>query len=106
MTTLSFVIIIAGCAIVTWLPRIIPFAIVKNMNISPLFMRWLSYIPVCVLSALVVQSLLNTDGNIVSINWTSFLAFIPTMIVALWTKSLSKTVVVGVIVMAIIRYIS
>ena len=103
MTSFYLVSLIAGCAIVTWIPRILPFTIVKTLAIPDGFIRWLSYIPVCILTALVVDSFLQEDG-VWRLNTQYIIAFIPTFIVALWTKSLSFTVIVGVLTMAIVRY--
>lgn len=102
-TTLSMFLLIMGCALVTWLPRIIPFILVRNIELPNIVLRWLQFIPVCILSALVFQSLLNTEGTVVTLNWESTIAFIPTLFVAIFTKSLSKTVVVGVLTVAILR---
>ncbi|MGX9134917.1 AzlD domain-containing protein [Rummeliibacillus sp. JY-2-4R] len=101
-TTILWVIV--GCAFVTWLPRIIPFIFVRSVKMPDVVLKWLSFIPICILSALVVENLLNTEGSFVKLNWPILGAFIPTLIIALWTKSLSTTVVVGVISMAVIRH--
>jgi branched-subunit amino acid transport protein len=106
MTTLSMFFIIAGCALVTWLPRVIPFILVKSMPIPSIVMRFLAYIPVCILSALVYASLFDGSGTITSLNVLNTMAFIPTLFIALWTKSLSKTVIAGVVTMAILRSFS
>jgi|SRR5690606_226744 len=103
-TTLSMVLLILGCAFVTWLPRVIPFILVRNIELPDVVLRWLQYIPVCILSALVFQALLNTEGKFVTLHLESVIAFIPTLFVAIWTKSLSKTVIVGVVTVAIIRH--
>lgn len=102
-TTLSMVLIILGCAFVTWFPRVVPFILVRNIELPDFLMHWLHYIPICILSALVFDSLLNDEKDIVILNLENTIAFIPTVIVALLTKSLSKTVIAGVITMAIIR---
>lgn len=94
---------IIGCAIVTWLPRIIPFLFVKHVKLPAIVMKWLSFIPICILSALVVENLLVPGDGITSLNWSVVFAFIPTLLLAIWTKSLSVTVLAGVISMAIIR---
>ncbi|WP_010287333.1 AzlD domain-containing protein [Kurthia massiliensis] len=104
MTTLSMFFIIAGCAFVTWLPRVIPFILVKAMPMPSIIMRFLAYIPVCILSALVYASLFDATGSITSLNVFNTIAFVPTLFIALWTKSLSKTVIAGVITMAALRY--
>jgi len=105
MSTNTIIWIILGSALVTWLPRIIPFIFVRKVKLPDVMLKWLSFIPICILSALVVENLLNTDQSFVTLDWPVFAAFIPTLIVAIWTKSLSTTVVVGVISMAAIRYL-
>ena len=101
-TTILWVIV--GCALVTWLPRVIPFIFVRSVKLPDVVLKWLSFIPICILSALVVENLLNTDTSFVTLDWPILGALIPTLIVAIWTKSLSTTVVVGVISMALIRH--
>jgi len=104
-TTVYMVWLIIGCALVTWLPRVIPFIFVRNVKLPEIVLKWLSFIPVCILSALVIENLLDTDsGKVVTLNWPVFLTFVPTLIIALLTKSLSITVVAGVIIMAAVRY--
>nr|WP_106783799.1 AzlD domain-containing protein [Lysinibacillus timonensis] len=102
-TTLTMVLIILGCAIVTWIPRVVPFMLVRSIELPSVVLRWLAYIPVCILSALVIESLYVAEGQWVTLDWFNVIAFIPTLIVAILTKSLSKTVVVGVVTMAIVR---
>ena len=54
-TSIAMVLLILGCALVTWIPRILPFVLVKNMKLPKIVLRWLAYIPVCILSALVIE---------------------------------------------------
>lgn len=103
MSTYFFWILV-GSALVTLLPRILPFIFVRQFELPGPFLRWLSYIPVCILTALVVDELLlESEIGAIHLNTTALIAIIPTLIVALATKSLSLTVLTGVIVMAIIR---
>ena len=104
MTSIYMISLIVGCAVVTWLPRILPFTIVKTLTIPNVFIRWLNYIPICILTALVVDSFLSA-GTALRLNWQYIMAFIPTLLVALWTKSLSFTVIIGVVTMAFIRQV-
>lgn len=104
-TTASMVWLIIGCALVTWLPRIIPFMFVRSVTLPDVVLKWLSFIPVCILSALVIENLLDTEStSFVTLDWPVFLTFVPTLIIALVTKSLSITVVAGVIIMAVVRF--
>lgn len=102
-TTTEMLLLIIGCAIVTWIPRVLPFIFVRSLTLPNSMMRWLSYIPVCILSALVFESLLDTRGTVVSLDWPKLITFVPTLAIALITKSLSLTVVGGVIIMAVVR---
>lgn len=104
-TTASMVWLIIGCALVTWLPRILPFMFVRNIKLPDVVLKWLSFIPVCILSALVIENLLDTESqSYVTLNWPVFITFVPTLIIALVTKSLSISVVAGVIIMAVVRF--
>lgn len=102
-TSIAMVLLILGCALVTWIPRILPFVLVKNMNMPKIVLRWLAYIPVCILSALVIEGFFEKQTAVVTIQWINVFAFIPTLFVALLTKSLSKTVIAGVVTMAGLR---
>ncbi|HEY4622379.1 MAG TPA: AzlD domain-containing protein [Solibacillus sp.] len=104
-TTIAMVLVIVGCALVTWIPRILPFVFVKNMKMPDIVLRWLAYIPVCILSALVMEGFFHKDQSFVVVDWLNVGAFIPTLLVALLTKSLSKTVIVGVVTMAVLRWL-
>lgn len=104
MTTWTMISLIAACALVTWLPRVLPFILVKSVGLPSFIMRLLAYIPICILSALVFESLFIEGEYMTTVAWLNFGAFIPTLLIALWTKSLSKTVIVGVITMALLRY--
>jgi len=105
MTTFQMFLIILGCAFVTWLPRVIPFILVKAMPIPNFMLRFLAYIPICILSALVYASLFEKTNTFTTISVLNVLAFIPTFLVAIWTKSLSMTVIVGVVTMALLRHL-
>lgn len=98
-------LVILGSAIVTWVPRILPFVFVSERPLPPLVSLWLSFIPVCIFTALIVDALiLQRDGS-VYLDWRACLAIGPTLLVAWCTKSLTWTVVIGVVTIAILRLI-
>lgn len=103
-TSFTMLLLIIGCALVTWIPRIIPFLVVRKIELPPIILRWLSYIPICILSALVFESIFHINEKSVTIHWMNLIALLPTLATAIFTKSLAKTVVVGVISMAILQY--
>ncbi|MFK3937793.1 AzlD domain-containing protein [Alkalihalobacillus sp. NPDC078783] len=102
MSTYFFWILVG--ALVTLLPRVLPFILVRQFQLPDPFLRWLTYIPVCILTALVMDDLLlESEMGAIHINPSAVMALIPTLIVALTTKSLSLTVLTGVVAMALIR---
>ncbi|WP_411347994.1 AzlD domain-containing protein [Paenibacillus sp. WLX2291] len=100
----SVLLVIIGCALVTMLPRVIPFLVVRNIALPTVVMRWLSYIPVCILTALIVESALDKQGSTLYVDWHAVIVLVPTLLIALKTKSLSITVITGVVLMAGVRY--
>ncbi|MFC7392019.1 AzlD domain-containing protein [Scopulibacillus cellulosilyticus] len=100
----SILLLILGCTLVTVIPRIIPFLVVRNVNLPEPVLKWLSYVPICILTALVVDSFIIETNHSIKIDWTVIIVIIPTLIVAIRTKSLSATVIIGVILMAIVRF--
>ncbi|SNZ03716.1 Branched-chain amino acid transport protein [Terribacillus aidingensis] len=102
--SLPMLLLIAACAAVTALPRILPFLIIRNLKLPVSVMKWLSYIPICILTALVVSNIIE-EGNPISLDWQTITVMIPTLLVALWTKSLLLTVLFGVVLMAVLRFI-
>lgn len=103
---LALFLLIIGCGIVTWLPRIIPFILSKKMSFSPFWKKFLTYIPMCILTALLTQSLIVVEkGTLTQINTENLVVAIPTIIVAFLTKSLMWTVVFGMLGMTLVRYL-
>lgn len=101
----SILLIILGSAIVTFIPRVIPFIVIRKIGLPKLVIKWLSFIPICIFTALIVDSFIIQDESLLSIDWSVLAAIIPTLIVAIWTKSLSVTVIVGIVCMATIRFL-
>jgi len=102
---LTILLVILGCALVTVIPRVIPFVLVKNVTLPELVIKWLSFIPLCILTALIVDSFIIQDQSQLAIDWQVLIVIIPTILIAIWTKSLSITVLVGIVIMALVRLI-
>ncbi|GAA0389801.1 AzlD domain-containing protein [Paenibacillus motobuensis] len=102
----SILLIIIGASIVTLIPRVLPLVVLSRIQIPEWGMRWLNYVPVAVMAALVGQELLMKNGE-----WSplqsnlELLAALPTFIVAKLTRSLLGTVVVGIISIMVLRFI-
>lgn len=103
---ISILLIIIGCALVTFIPRIVPFAVVRNLKLPSAILKWLSYIPICLLTALIAQGLLKqTESSIPSIDWHNLIILIPTLLTAIKTKSLLATVLAGIVSAALVRWV-
>ncbi|WP_137597260.1 AzlD domain-containing protein [Paucilactobacillus kaifaensis] len=97
---------ILGCGLVTWLSRVIPFILVKNFVLPTNLIKLLSFVPVAIMTALVIQNILIFKiGSWPSVNWLNFGAAIPTIISAFISKSLLIIVIIGIISMALLRFI-
>lgn len=98
--------IIIGSAIVTFIPRVLPLVVLSRITLPDWGMRWLSFVPVAVMAALVGQELVLPNGKL-SLSQTNIelLAAIPTFAVAIISRSLLATVLTGIISMMVLRYI-
>jgi len=68
--------------------------------------RWLSFIPAAVLSALLAPAILIKNGSLsLSLSNTSLLAFIPTLITAYKTKNIFYTVSGGLVFYLILDFL-
>lgn len=99
---------IVGMTLVTYGPRLLPAWLLSRTTLPPTMQRWLRFVPVAVLSALLFPGLLLKDGGShfdVSANNLPLLASVPTAAVALISRSFLGTVVVGVATVATTRYL-
>lgn len=100
---IQILLLILACGLVTFIPRVVPFVVAKKIPFPAPVIKWLSFIPVCILTALVVDSFITEGNQTLNIDWDVLIVIIPTLIIALWTKSLSITVIAGVVLMAVVR---
>ena len=92
----EYIILIAGMVFVTYLPRFLPLILLSQKNLPSGIVRWLGYIPVAVLSALLAPGILLKDGELfLSTKNISLLAFFPTIFIAVKTKNIFLTVLGG-----------
>jgi branched-subunit amino acid transport protein len=97
---------IVGMAVVTYIPRLLPTLFLSGRQLQPLVVAWLRLVPAAVLAAMLIPSLLVRE-NTVDLKldnlffWVALIAF-P---VAWKFKSLSATVLVGMGLVALGRYL-
>jgi branched-subunit amino acid transport protein len=95
-----------GMALVTYLPRMLPLVVLSRFRLPPLVLKWLSFVPVSVLAALLAKELLiGKEGLALPPAHPQLLAAIPAFAVAAFTRSLMGTVLAGIAAMALLRLV-
>ena len=98
---------IIACALVTWIPRILPFILVKYKGLPPKIEQFLQYLPVSIIFALILSSVTKGKvGSLPTFKWLDLLVLLPTTYVAFRYKNLVGTVLFGVILIALLRLFS
>lgn len=93
-------------ALVTWIPRVLPFILVKYKGLPPMVERFLKYLPVSIIFALILSSVTNAKtGQLPSFKWLDLLAIFPTTYIAFKYKNLILTVICGVVLVALLRLV-
>ncbi|MGN5244929.1 AzlD domain-containing protein [Lactiplantibacillus plantarum] len=105
MSTYIFVTILL-CGLVTWLSRIVPFAIIKNLSVPQWLISFLSFVPIAIMTAIFVESLLTYHaGYWPEFNLPNIYASIPAILAGVLTKSLLAVVITGIVAMAVLRLV-
>ncbi len=98
-------LVILGSAIVTFIPRVLPLALLSRIEIPEWGISWLKHVPIAVMAALLAQELLISNNQFsISDHILELVAAIPTFIIAIFTRSLLGTVLVGVVSLMILRF--
>ncbi|HEL1643707.1 AzlD domain-containing protein [Streptococcus suis] len=104
MIKTSILLIILASALVTWLPRVLPFVLTQNKSLPPKLVKFLSFLPITIIFALTLSSIMDEKvGSLPSLLPVESLALIPTFLVVLRTKNILLAVVVGVLTTAALR---
>ncbi|HBG22422.1 MAG TPA: AzlD domain-containing protein [Peptococcaceae bacterium] len=103
MDNTSIWLMIIGVSIVSLTPRIFPVAFFSRYDFPAVVKEWLSFVAPAVLGGLTAVSILAPLGVIdISIQNIYIWAFLPTIVVAVKTKNLFITLLVGIGTMALI----
>lgn len=104
MIKTSILLIILASALVTWLPRVLPFVLTQNKSLPPRMVKFLSFLPITIIFALTLSSIMDEEvGSLPNLLPVESLALIPTFLVVLRTKNILLAVVVGVLTTAALR---
>lgn len=93
-------------ALVTWLSRITPFILVKYRGLPKIIERFLQYLPVSIVFALILSSITKGGvGQLPTFKWLDLIAVFPTIYIAFRYRNLVVTVIFGVVLVAGLRFI-
>jgi len=96
--------LIAGMAMLTFLPRYLPLALAGKMHIPPLLAQALEFVPIAVLTAIIVQGSMVRDGEVMLSTENHYLiASVLAAITALWSRHLMLTICVGLLAFLVCR---
>lgn len=93
---MEILLIIVCMGAVTYIPRWAPLHLLSRRDLPEWFIEWLDFIPAAILSALVLPAILTVgEPRHVDLLRTEFLLALPTLLVAVKTRSLAGTVLTG-----------
>jgi branched-subunit amino acid transport protein len=98
MTPTDYLLIVIGMGIVTYIPRWLPLLYLSRRGLPEWFAEWLDFIPAAILSALIFPLLVTTgEPRHLDLLRPELFVAIPTLIVAVKTRSLAGTVIFGMV---------
>lgn len=96
--------IIIGMALVTYFTRIGALALFRFTGVPTWLNRWLKYVPVAILTALIVPSLLLPNGNLdISLSNHYLIAGIAAAFVAYKSRNIIATLGIGISIMIVLK---
>lgn len=99
-------LIILAMVVATQISRLGPMLVSKKFHASEKFEAWLKYIPVAVLSALIVPEFVSKTTSQIQINWMYVISGAVAFAVGLKFKNLVLTTFVGVVTLVILRQVA
>ncbi len=102
----EYMLCLTGCVLVTALPRVLPLMYLSVQSLPPAILRWLSFVPVAVMAALLFPDVVLQDGALdISLDNIYFVAAIPSLFVSWRTKSFFGTIACAMGTVAFLRWL-
>ncbi len=102
----ELILTIAGCALVTAIPRVFPLMYLSVQSLPKTALHWLSFVPVAVMAALLFPDVLVKNNALyLSLDNTYLLAAIPSLLLAWYSKSFFGTIACAMLAVATLRYL-
>lgn len=105
-TSWHTLILIVLCGLVTLIVRAIPFLMISRIQLSETVIKWLSFIPITLFTALILDGIIVQQDGVqgYTLNIPFIIATIPTIFIALITRSLTITILIGIALIAGLRF--
>jgi branched-subunit amino acid transport protein len=98
--------LVLGMALLTFIPRYIPFALAGRISIPTWLSKALHYVPIAVLSCIIVKASLVQDNELmITLDNHYLLAAIAALITSLLSRNLLLTVLIGLICFGTLKWI-
>ncbi|RVU86102.1 AzlD domain-containing protein [Leucothrix sargassi] len=103
---MSYWILILGMAILTFLPRYLPFALAGRTTIPTWLEKALHFVPTAVLTCIIVKATLVQNGEVaLSLENDYLIAAIAAFVTSLLTRNLLLTVTIGLLCFGVLKWI-
>lgn len=107
MDNTRFILIILGTMIVTYIPRMLPLVLLSKTKLPKRVEKFLDYIPIAILGAILFQTLIIRDSEIVITITNDYLIIgIITILFAKFVKRVDFIVIFGIVATIIFRYLT
>lgn len=92
----NYIYLVLAMGLVTYLPRMLPATLLSKQKIPEVFVKFLSFVPTAVLSALLFPGVLTVENKLnIGISNPLFVAAVLTFPLAYKTKNMFATVLLG-----------
>lgn len=99
--------LIVAMALVTFIPRYLPMAFANKLNLPPVLLRALEFVPIAVLSVIIAQATFYRAG-VLDISFTNahLIAASVAVLVGVLSRRMFPTIFIGLITFAVLKIIS
>jgi branched-subunit amino acid transport protein len=98
--------LIVGMAVTNFVVRAVPLSVMSRLELPGAVRRWLGYVPVSVMAAIVAVQVLRPDGRLqITLANPYLLAAVPTAVVYKFTRSFLGATIAGVLSFLAFRYL-
>jgi branched-subunit amino acid transport protein len=98
--------LIGGMALTNIVLRAVPIQVMSRMDLPESVRRWLGYIPVSVMAAIVAVQVLRPEGHLdISLTNHYLIAAVPTALVYRFTRNFLGATIAGILTFLALRYL-